>query len=628
MVDGQLKKFCEICSECGKTSRLRLYQINFDEAYYMCENVECSYPLDVDDSNSTSIINRDFRTITTPSQRRQAAAANQTTPFSTSSHFPNRPPSVQSSLRSRVSFNSVKSSTNFQNIPTAYHLSCAKTLSKSSPVQLNPNIVSKFQPINLKSIHKPSVTGDTSHSRTVIPVSTSKSTNNHNRRNSQTTQSTDNYLEQFAGFVKSRVATPPSVIKPKTNIERNNSLGSKENSPSPTILSCNVTSLKRKSRSVTPELSKQKKQKIENLFSKEVLSKSSLSVKSQSVASVHRQSPTPREIIVCRPAGSLKGEPRETKPVPKKVTPADIIQHVLKKAKTEDHSLGASKFAPFQLKSPAVQVSKSVTNKISAKYTDVFKSLTCSAITISKDGPNLLLNNNVANSDKEKKAAKPKVVFSTPQTIPKNKKTPQIVPTTKSNIVRKSPLLKTQKSQDYSSCVDDYCDSFDTSLFDDVAFDSKAAEVKSEEEIVYTKLLNTVNDSTLKLKQSFPEYKNSSTVNNFRKEWDQSSDGRSVTSSASSSPKLSPFELKTNCESAVNIDSLLLDCRDHELDQEVSYILSSQHPAQDDGCAKINVKNPECTKNPDGVTDIIIFADSINKFDNAEVDFEILDNQS
>ncbi|KAK6187040.1 hypothetical protein SNE40_006289 [Patella caerulea] len=597
----------------------------------MCENVECSYPLDIDGSCSTSIINRDFRTITTPSQRRQAAAANQTAALSTSSHFPSRPPSVQSSLRSRVSFNSVKRSTNFQNIPTANHLSCAKSLPKASPVQLNQNIISKFQPINLKSIQKPSVIGDTTNSRTVIPVGTSKSTTNHNRRNSQTTQSTDNYLEQFAGFVKSRVATPPSVFKPKTNIERSNSLGSKENSPSPAILPSNVSSLKRKSRPVTPELSKQKKQKIENIFSREVLSKSFLSVKSQSVASTHRQSPTPREIIVCRPAGSLKGEPREIKPVPRKVTPADIIQQVLKKTKTEDDSLGASKFAPFQLKSPTVQVSKSVTTKTSAKYTDVFKSLTCSAITISKDGPNLLINNNFENGDKGKKAAVPKGVFSAPQTIPQNKKTPQITPTTKSNIVRKSPLLKTQKSQDYSSCVDDYCDSFDTSLFDDVAFDSKTAEVKSEEEIVYNKLLNTINDSTLKLKQSFPEYKNSSSVNNFRKEWDQSSDGRSVTSSASSSPKLSPFELKTNCETSVNIDSLLLDCRDHDLDQEVSYILSSEHPPTQDRCAKnlnsINAKTEtiECTKNSDDVTDIIIFADSINRLDNAEVDFEILD---
>ncbi|XP_023242387.1 SUMO-specific isopeptidase USPL1-like [Centruroides sculpturatus] len=38
-------KFCKYCSSENNKRRLRLYQINFEEAIYLCTNKQCTYPL-------------------------------------------------------------------------------------------------------------------------------------------------------------------------------------------------------------------------------------------------------------------------------------------------------------------------------------------------------------------------------------------------------------------------------------------------------------------------------------------------------------------------------------------------------------------------------------------------------
>ncbi|XP_033727170.1 uncharacterized protein LOC117316608 isoform X2 [Pecten maximus] len=56
MEEGQ--EMCCVCARNGKASKLKIYQINFDEAIRFCEDDECTYPAGMD--NSSWVLNRKF----------------------------------------------------------------------------------------------------------------------------------------------------------------------------------------------------------------------------------------------------------------------------------------------------------------------------------------------------------------------------------------------------------------------------------------------------------------------------------------------------------------------------------------------------------------------------------------
>ncbi|XP_060078045.1 SUMO-specific isopeptidase USPL1-like [Ylistrum balloti] len=55
-MEGQ--EICCVCARNGKTSKLKTYQINFEEAIRFCEDDECTYPAGMD--NSSWVLNRKF----------------------------------------------------------------------------------------------------------------------------------------------------------------------------------------------------------------------------------------------------------------------------------------------------------------------------------------------------------------------------------------------------------------------------------------------------------------------------------------------------------------------------------------------------------------------------------------
>ncbi|XP_062573139.1 SUMO-specific isopeptidase USPL1-like [Saccostrea cucullata] len=71
-----LSEFCHVCAAAGKSNRLRVYQINFDEAVRFCEDDKCTYPIG-QSSPGSIIVNRKYTEISprkrTPSQTPQRA---------------------------------------------------------------------------------------------------------------------------------------------------------------------------------------------------------------------------------------------------------------------------------------------------------------------------------------------------------------------------------------------------------------------------------------------------------------------------------------------------------------------------------------------------------------------------
>ncbi|XP_061178267.1 SUMO-specific isopeptidase USPL1-like [Saccostrea echinata] len=71
-----LSEFCHVCAADGKSNRLRVYQINFDEAVRFCEDDKCTYPVG-QSSPESIIVNRKYTEISprkrTPSQTPQRA---------------------------------------------------------------------------------------------------------------------------------------------------------------------------------------------------------------------------------------------------------------------------------------------------------------------------------------------------------------------------------------------------------------------------------------------------------------------------------------------------------------------------------------------------------------------------
>lgn len=55
--------YCDICAQNGKTSKIKVYQINFEEATKICENEKCTYPFGLRTTTAGAIINRKYTDI-------------------------------------------------------------------------------------------------------------------------------------------------------------------------------------------------------------------------------------------------------------------------------------------------------------------------------------------------------------------------------------------------------------------------------------------------------------------------------------------------------------------------------------------------------------------------------------
>ncbi|XP_064653210.1 uncharacterized protein LOC135503505 [Lineus longissimus] len=120
---------CTVCKKAGKRSNLQTYQINFDEAIILCENRECTYPIDCQTPKDI-IVKRKFTDIKLRRQKRLSV------PWDSMPNSPKSNSSVDSfpleSVRSVPRMQSARSAA--MNIPTDSVISSDTVSSSGQPV--------------------------------------------------------------------------------------------------------------------------------------------------------------------------------------------------------------------------------------------------------------------------------------------------------------------------------------------------------------------------------------------------------------------------------------------------------------------------------------------------------------